>query len=119
MQILEGLPTTDSFRVEVSGWDQDEIYFVEKSNLDWDEFAGKHISLKHMLPEGAMVFIRVLQPTAMRQSPPVPYQAEFIGCDSRRNQYEQGHQHYSQYRSHTHLSPRLLFNAPRSKAGIW
>jgi hypothetical protein len=82
MQVTDFLPTTDSFRVEVSGWDQDEIYFVEKSNLDWDDFAGKHISLKHMLPEGAMIFVRMLQPTAMRQAPPVPYHVEFIGCDA-------------------------------------
>ena len=45
MLVTDFLPTTDSLRVEVSGWDQDEIYFVEKSTLDWDEFAGKHISL--------------------------------------------------------------------------
>jgi len=81
MLVTEIPANTDSFRVEVSGWDQDEIYFVEKSNLDWDEFAGKHVSLKHMLPEGAMVFVRTLQPTALRQAPPVPYHVEFIGCD--------------------------------------
>ena len=81
MQITENLPTTDSLRVEVSGRDQDEIYVIEKSNLDWDEFAGKHISLKHMLPEGAMIFVRMLQPTAPGRSPAVPDQAEFIGCN--------------------------------------
>jgi len=43
-------------RIEVSGWDEDEIFFVEKSELSWDDFAGKHISLKHMLAEGALVF---------------------------------------------------------------
>lgn len=82
MQVMDFLSATDSFRVEVSGWDQDEIYFVEKSTLDWDEFAGKHISLKHMLPDGVIIFIRMLQPTALRQAPPVPYQVEFIGCDA-------------------------------------
>lgn len=82
MQVTDFLPVTDSLRVEVSGWDQDEIYFVEKSHLDWDEFAGKHISLKHMLPEGAMIFVHMLQPTAMRQEPPVPYHVEFICCDA-------------------------------------
>jgi hypothetical protein len=35
----------DQFRVEVSGWDQEEIFFVEKSHLAWDEIVGKHISL--------------------------------------------------------------------------
>jgi hypothetical protein len=79
--VTESLPGTDHYRVEVSGWDEDEIFFVEKSHLDWDDFAGKHISLRHMLPEGAIVFVRTLQPTAIHQRSPVPYQAEFIGCN--------------------------------------
>jgi len=82
MLVTEALPGTDHFRVEVSGWDEDEIFFVEKSHLDWDDYAGKHISLRHMLPEGAIVFVRVLQPTALRPAPPIPYQVEFVGCDS-------------------------------------
>ena len=71
----------DQFRVEVSGWDQEEIFFVEKSQLGWDEFAGKHVSLRHMLPDGAVVFVRTLQPTAQRPSSPMVYKVEFIGCD--------------------------------------
>jgi len=79
--LTEAITTVDHFRVEVSGWDEEEIFFVEKSQLAWDEFAGKHISLRHMLPEGAIVFVRVLQPTALRQSSPMAYKVEFIGCD--------------------------------------
>jgi hypothetical protein len=56
----EVITGVDSFRVEVSGWDEEEIFFVEKSQIAWDEFAGKHISLRHMLPEGAIVFVRTL-----------------------------------------------------------
>lgn len=81
MQVTEAILGADRFRVEVSGWDEEEIFFVEKSHLDWDEFAGKHITLRHMLPEGALVFVRMLQPTALRQAPPVAYKVEFIGCD--------------------------------------
>ena len=81
MVVTEAIPGVDRFRVEVSGWDEEEIFFVEKSHLAWDEFAGKHISLRHMLPEGALVFVRVLQSTAMQQSPPMAYRVEFIGCD--------------------------------------
>jgi hypothetical protein len=40
MPLTDFLATTDALRVEVSGGDQDNIYFVEKSTLDWDEFAG-------------------------------------------------------------------------------
>lgn len=76
----EVLSGTDRYRVEVSGWDENEIFFVEKSLLAWDEFAGQHVSLEHMLPDGAIIFVRMLQPTELRQAPPIPYQVEFIGC---------------------------------------
>jgi len=46
--------------VEVSGWDEDEIFFVERAELGWDEFAGKHITLTRMLSEGSII-IRNLQ----------------------------------------------------------
>ncbi len=79
--LSEALPIASSCRVEVSGWDEDEIFFVEKSELSWDDFAGKHVSLKHMLAEGALVFIRTLQPASLQRSFPIAYEAEFIGCD--------------------------------------
>ena len=81
MLVAETLLTTDCYRVEVSGWDEAQIFFVEKSDLAWDDFAGKHISLRHMLPDGGMVFVRMLQPDGIRQFPPAVYEVEFIGCD--------------------------------------
>ncbi len=79
--LSETLPIASNYRAEVSGWDEDEIFFVEKSELCWDDFAGKHISLKHMLGEGALVFIRMLEPTSLQRSSPISHEAEFIGCD--------------------------------------
>ena len=79
--LTEAIAGVDQFRVEVSGWDEEELFFVEKCPLAWDEFAGKHISLRHMLPEGAIVFLRVLQSMALQPSPPIAYRVEFIGCD--------------------------------------
>lgn len=81
MSVAESLLATDSFWVEVSGWDESQVFFVEKSGLDWDNFAGKHISLQHMLSDGVMVFLRVLQPTDMRQSPTAAYRVKLIGCN--------------------------------------
>jgi len=81
MLATETLPETDQCRLEVSAWDKNEMFFVEKSDLAWDEFAGKHVSLEHMLPDGAIVFVRMLQPTAPRPAPPIAYQVEFIGRD--------------------------------------
>lgn len=82
MLAAELLLGADSFRVEVSGWDENDVFFVEKSDLAWDDFAGKHISLRRMLPEGAIVFLRMLQPTALRPPSPAAYRVEFIGCDA-------------------------------------
>ena len=79
--LSETLPIIGTCRVEVSGWDEDEIFFVEKSELSWDDFAGKHIALKHMLADGALVFIRMVQPISLRRSFPIAYAAEFIACD--------------------------------------
>jgi hypothetical protein len=79
--ISETLAQSEGYRVEVSGWDENQSFFVEKSDLGWDDFAGKHISLQRMLPDGAMVFVRALQTQSLGQSPPSVYKVEFIGCD--------------------------------------
>ena len=79
--LSDTLPFTGC-RVEVSGWDEDEIFFVEKSELSWDEFADRHIAIKHKLADGTLVFIRMLQPTSLHRSFPVAYEAKFIACDA-------------------------------------
>ena len=79
------IPGADHYRVEVSGWDENEMFFVEESDLAWDEFAGKHLSLEHMLSDGTIIFVRVLQPTAIHQALPVAYRVEFIGCSPEGN----------------------------------
>ena len=82
MLVGETLVGANCCHVEVSGWDEAKIFFVERSDLAWDDFAGKHTSLRHMLHDGALVFVRILQPNGDRQFPPEVYQVEFIGCDS-------------------------------------
>jgi hypothetical protein len=79
--IPEVLAPTETYRVEVSGWDENQSFFVEISDLAWDDFAGHHISLHRMLPDGALVFVRTLLPQGLSQSPPIVYKVEFIGCD--------------------------------------
>jgi hypothetical protein len=74
------LPLKQSGLVEISGWDEDEIFFVERSEVDWDEFAGRHVTLTRMLTEGSIIFVRPIQPTAAHRANPIPYEAEFVGC---------------------------------------
>jgi hypothetical protein len=80
--LTDTVTEVDRYRVEVSGWDEEQVFFVEKSQIAWDEFAGNHVSLRRMLSDGAIIFVRILVPTASRQAPPIPYKVEFIGCDS-------------------------------------
>jgi hypothetical protein len=72
-------PTATSYRVEVSGWDSEQNFFVEKSELEWSEEAGKHLNLSHALRDRALLFVRLIHPTSIEGSHPVPYQVEPLG----------------------------------------
>jgi hypothetical protein len=76
---------TQTGLVEVSGWDEDQIFFVERSELSWDEHAGKHVTLSRMLSEGSIIFVRLIQPTALHRPNPIPYEAEFVSCSPEGN----------------------------------
>jgi hypothetical protein len=71
-------PVTSLYRVEVSGWDNNQTFFVEKSELEWNEESGKQVALSHAVPDGAVVFLRLLQPISTDRSLPVAYEAEFV-----------------------------------------
>ena len=68
--------------VEVSGWDEDEIFFVERAELGRDEFAEKHVTLSRMLSKGSIIFLRPIQPAATNHANLIPYEAEFVGYRS-------------------------------------
>jgi hypothetical protein len=80
MADLETQSLTRTGMVEVSGWDEDEVFFVERSELGWDEYAGKHITLSRMLSERSIIFVRPIHPIALHRANPIPYEAEFVGC---------------------------------------
>ena len=78
-------PNLCTYQVEVSGWDQHETFFVENSELSWDETAGKQVGLRHMLDKASLVFVRLLQPATPERAYPVPYVTEYIGMDPAKN----------------------------------
>jgi len=65
-------------RVEISGWDTKEDFFVEKANSDMEVEGRMEIALRNSLREGCIVFVRALQPLATGSSFPVAYQATNI-----------------------------------------
>lgn len=67
------------YKVEVSGWDRMEEFFVEKCDLEWGEESEKHVVLKTALGKNAVLLVRLLQPGEADRSHPVVYEAEFVG----------------------------------------
>jgi hypothetical protein len=64
----------DSYRVEVSGWDAKENFFVEKTVLSWKPEDRKAISLRSPIRAGTIVFVRLLQPSSNGSNFPIAYQ---------------------------------------------
>lgn len=68
----------NSYRVEVSGWDATENFFVEKTTLDWGDGEKKEIRVGHALREEAVVFVRLLQPFPASGNFPIAYRAKRV-----------------------------------------
>ena len=64
------------YRVEVSGWDRSQEFFVERTELQWTEETGKQVALSREVLPGALLFLRLLDPTSLDRVHPVPYQAD-------------------------------------------
>ena len=71
-------PVTNLYRVEVSGWDDNKAFFVENSELEWTNETGKRVTLNRGLTDGAVIFLRLLQPISNERSHPVAYEAELV-----------------------------------------
>jgi hypothetical protein len=72
-------PITNTYAVEASGWGNDQTFFVEKCELEWNEETGKYLTLTRSLSPGAMIFLRLLQPTFAERSLPVAYHVQPVG----------------------------------------
>lgn len=73
---------TNSCRVEVSGWDTSENFFVEKTTLTWGGDNVREIQIHSAIKESSLVFVRLLQPRSSEGNIPVPYQAMGVTTDS-------------------------------------
>jgi hypothetical protein len=71
-------PATNLYRVEVSGWDENKAFFVANAELKWTDEPGKQVTLSRRLGDGAVVFLRLLQPISNDRSHPVAYKAELV-----------------------------------------
>jgi len=81
-------PITNSYSVEASGWDRDRTFFVERSELEWNEESGKLLTLTRSLCPGALIFLRLLQASSLDRSVPMAYRAEPVA------ETPEGHQQF-------------------------
>ena len=86
MAAIEQQPLASTYGVEVSGWDHSHVFFVERSELTWSEETGKLLTLSRRLPSGAMIFVRLLQPSDGERAFPVAYETEALSPASERSQ---------------------------------
>lgn len=63
------------YKVEISGWDHEENFFVEQTQLEWSENDQKKIVLRHHVTSGAMVFLRLAEPAKLPASLPIAFRA--------------------------------------------
>lgn len=80
------LSSLGDYRVEISGWGLDSAFFVEQTDLLWTTSGDKRIQLHRALPQGAIVFVRLLSSESSNNSVPVPYQidgVEAMDCNGR------------------------------------
>lgn len=77
-QVSQDKTNANCYRVEVSGWDASDAYFVEKTTLDWSGGDEKEIIVKPALREGAIVFVRLLQQFGTVDSLPIAYRASGV-----------------------------------------
>src|SRR5258708_13301473 len=81
--ILSANPAVTVYRVEVSGWDNNKAFFVENSGLEWSEESGKQVTLRRTLTDGAVVFLRLLQPMSTDRPNPVAYKPDLVSSPKR------------------------------------
>lgn len=96
-----GTAGIDRHRIEVSGWDRNESFFVEKTNLLLSGSQDKRVRLRHSLRESAVIFVRVLHTTRPSDVCPVAYQVKGFVESTSATAYE-----YNLTRLHPKGSPR-------------
>ena len=78
--------SSGDYRIEISGWGLDNSFFAERTDLLWTADGEKQVQLHRELPEGAIVFVRLLAMEPSSGSIPVAYAVHSVGpmdCNGR------------------------------------
>lgn len=66
------------YQIEISGWDADNCFFVEKVNLARTADGEKQVHMLRELPEGTMIFVRSISIDASNMSVPMAYKVKNV-----------------------------------------
>lgn len=75
------------YKIEISGWDFENKFFVENTALQWNEQAKKAVLHRRVAP-GSMIFVRLAGALDSRTCSPVPYEAVSVNGRSDAEEYE-------------------------------
>jgi hypothetical protein len=70
--------TKSHYPVEISGWDAQGTFFVDKAILEWGESGAGTMRLRRRMSPGTLVFLRLLTPVRLGKDCPSPHNVEVI-----------------------------------------
>lgn len=75
-------------KVEISGWDSNEDFFVESASLGWEAGEENIIRLRHRVRPGSMIFLRVVEPSGKLTRFPVAFRVRRVSARMEAGAYE-------------------------------
>ncbi|HLW82540.1 MAG TPA: hypothetical protein VKS20_10930 [Candidatus Acidoferrales bacterium] len=75
-------------RVEISGWDTDENFFVERAAIQNAPQGRQRVVLRVQLRVGSLVFLRLSEDFSLDRSVPIAYQVVKLAANTIRRQHE-------------------------------
>jgi hypothetical protein len=76
-----------TYPIEISGWDLDQTFFVERVDLEWSE-SEKKVRLQHALRKGSLVFVRLMGESKKDIEYPLAYEILNVQYERRGGTYE-------------------------------
>jgi len=76
------------YQIEISGWNVEGEFFVERTELRWSERGDKRVSLRQSVRDGAVVFVRLMLQKSDHSTFPIAYQAELVADQRSRGSIE-------------------------------
>lgn len=75
-------------KVEISGWDTEENFFVESASIGWEEGEENTVRLRNRVRPGSMIFLRLMEASVQPRTFPVAFRVMNVNTKMDRDAYE-------------------------------